>query len=244
MTRYRKEFDIPYYDSDKNGYVHPVSLLTYMGETSSHHSDSLGVGIEGLRKNNYGWMLNRWRIKFIKYPRVKDKIIVETWNSGIDRFYATREFKIFDKHSNPLVIATSQWVFLDMARKRPMRIPAEFNEIYSQEDEKLLHDYYDFNKEFETGSELDFNVRKSDIDYNNHVNNVKYLDWMLELIPVDVYGSCKLYELDIQYKKEVVLGSLVNSSIVEVEKGNSIFLHKISTGNEIHAVGRTVWNKY
>ena len=241
MTRYRKEFIIPYYDTDKKGFIQSAALLTYMGETSSLHSDSLNVGIEELRKHNYGWMLNRWRVRFYKYPRVKERIIVETWNSGIDRFYATREFKIFDDTENLLVNATSQWIFLDMDKKRPKRIPKDFNEIYSQEDEKLLHDYFDFSLGFETDSSLDLNVRKSDIDYNNHVNNVKYLDWMMEQIPLELDNSSKLYELDIHYKKEVVLGNLISSSLMKSEENPTIFLHKISHNSEIHALGRTVW---
>ena len=151
------------------------------------------------------------------------------------------EFKIFDDTENLLVNATSQWRFLDMDKKRPKRIPKDFNEIYSQEDEKLLHDYFDFSLGFETDSSLDLNVRKSDIDYNNHVNNVKYLDWMMEQIPLELDNSSKLYELDIHYKKEVVLGNLISSSLMKSEENPTIFLHKISHNSEIHALGRTVW---
>lgn len=244
MTRYRKEFIIPYYDSDKNGFVQAASLLTYMGETSSFHSDSLGVGIENLRKNNYGWMLNRWRVKFFKYPRVRDKIIIETWNSGFNKFYATREFIIYDENLNEIVRATTQWIFLDITTKRPKRVPQEFSEVYGLETEKMLHDFYDFNPEFITETNLDFNVRKSDIDYNNHVNNVKYLNWMDEVIPVSVDNNYRLDELDIQYKKEVKLGGLISSSIVEKKDEEKLtYLHKIIEEDEVHAYGRTKWKK-
>lgn len=45
MQTYINQITIPYYDTDKNGYVRPETLLTYMGEASSLHSDSLGVGV-------------------------------------------------------------------------------------------------------------------------------------------------------------------------------------------------------
>lgn len=247
MQKYIKEFFIPYYDTDKNGVVYPASLLTYMGETSSFHSDTLGVGIDELRKNNYGWMLNRWRVKFYKYPKVKDTITVETWTSGFDKFYATREFVIYNEGKDIIGEATTLWIFLDIAKKRPKRIPKEFDGIYNIIDEKLLHDFYDFNFEVGKDTEICFNVRKTDIDYNNHVNNVKYLNWMLEVIPEEVDNKYYLSEFDIQYKREIKLGNLIKSSIDEgIEKDNKlIFVHKIneSTSSDINTFGRTVWEK-
>ncbi len=243
MSRYTKEFIIPYYDTNKNGIVRPESLLSYMGETSSLHSDFLGIGIKELVKHNFIWMLNRWKVIFYKYPMALDKIIIETWSSGIDRFYASREFKILDENSEVLVKATTQWIFLDTVRKRPIRVPYELIEIYGTEEEKNFHEYFDFRNSFETVYGMDFHVRRSDIDYNNHVNNVKYLNWMLEVVPDTVYDHYSLYELDIQYKKEIKLGSMVNSSYIKVQDDKPTLLHRISDGAEINAVGRTIWMK-
>ncbi|WFA09373.1 acyl-ACP thioesterase domain-containing protein [Tissierella sp. Yu-01] len=241
MSKYTKEFIIPYYDTNKNGFVRPESLLSYMGETSSLHSDFLGVGIEALVKHNVVWMLNRWRVRFYKYPKALDKVTIGTWSSGINRFYATREFVIYDEDNEKVVEATTQWVFLDTLKKRPIRVPQELSQIYGTVVEKNLHDFYDFKDEFSTTSGIDFHVRKSDIDYNHHVNNVKYLNWMLEAIPSDIDDKYKLYELDIQYKKEIKLGSTINSSLTENREENFTYLHKITDGEELNAYGRTVW---
>lgn len=244
MSKYTKEFIIPYYDSDKYGFVRPESLLTYMGETSSFHSDSLGVGLDELRKNNYGWMLNRWKVRFSKYPRVRDKIIIDTWTSGFDKFYATREFMIFDENRTEIGRATTLWVFLDIIKKRPIRIPKDLYETYKIVDDKLLHNFFDFNIDFKTNKGIDFYVRKSDIDYNNHVNNVKYLNWMLEVVPDEIDEKYKLYEFDIQYKRETKLGSTVISTLFEEENKESMnYLHKIIEDDEINTYGRTVWKK-
>lgn len=247
MSKYKKEFIIYYCDSDKNGIVKPESLLIYMGETSSLHSDSLGVGINELRKHNYGWILNRWKVKFNKYPKVKDKIIIETWTSGFDKFYATREFVIFDENREELVRATTLWVFLNIEKKRPIRIPKEFNSKYNILDEKLFNDYYDFGDNILIDRYSDFNVRKSDIDYNDHVNNVNYLNWMLEVIPEEIDEKYNLVELDIHYKKEIKLGQSILTSI---NKGNlngskMEFIHNtIEKGqHEVNAFGRTLWLK-
>lgn len=248
MNKYKKDYTIYYFDSDKNGIAKPESLLTYMGETSSLHSDSLGVGIEELRKNDYGWVLNRWKVKFSKYPKVKDKITIETWTSGFDKFYATREFVIYDDNKEELARATTLWVFLNIVKKRPIRIPSEFNSKYNIINEKLFSDFYEFEKETSVGDVLlDFNVRKSDIDYNNHVNNIKYLNWMLEVVPDKVDENYNLIELDIHYKKEIKLGQSIITSIDNgIIKENKIeFIQNIKekSESEANAFGRTLWIK-
>ena len=37
--------------------------------------------------------------------------------------------------------------------------------------------------------EKEFQVRRSDIDTNDHINNTKYVEWVLEAIPQDVYDK-------------------------------------------------------
>ena len=245
MEKYTKEFIVPYYDCDKNCLLKTEALLAYMEDTSSFHSDALGVGLNELRKNNYGWMLNRWRARFFKYPRVKDKIIIKTWTSGFDKFYAYREFEVYDGNNDIICQATTLWIFLDMERKKPKRVPKEFDGIYKLVDEKLMHDFVDFRNDFNTNEGIDFYVRKSDIDYNHHVNNVRYLNWMIEAIPNEVYDNYKLYELDIQYKKEIKLGTTINSSTAEtLDKENPTYLHKITDGEEVNSYGRTAWKPY
>ena len=53
MTKYNKEFKIPYYESDKYGKITPLSLLEYLGETSVSHNDDLGFDIERLKSLNH-----------------------------------------------------------------------------------------------------------------------------------------------------------------------------------------------
>lgn len=244
MKKYIREMTIPYYDGDKTGLVQPYMLLTYMAEVSSLHSDSLDLGLKNLRKNNYGWMLNRWKVKILKYPKVLDKIYVETWPSSFYKFYANREFVIYDEDKNPICLASTIWVFLDITKKRLLRIPQEFYDTYGIIEEKLNEDFYDFKKDFTTRGNLDFRVRRSDIDYNNHVNNTKYLNWMIEAMPENIYDGYRVSELDIQYKREIKLGNMVESSYQKTDEAQPTFLHKIATDNEINAYGRTVWKKY
>ena len=241
---FTENYRVPYYDTDITGTANPVSLLTYMGEVATLHSDDVGLNMKNLRKNNYGWMLNRWKVQIKEYPLARDFISINTWASNFMKFYANREFKIFDEEDNELLSASSVWIFLDMIRKRPIRVTEEITNRYGIEGNTLFDEFYSFNSEFTTNDGLEFRVRKSDIDYNNHVNNVKYFQWMLEVLPKDFDQVYILKEFEILYKKEVGLGSLINSSYYEkINGGQAILLHRIDEGGELRALGRTIWSK-
>lgn len=240
MTKFTKEFRIPYFDTDPRGILRPEIVLAYMAETSSWHSDSLGVGHKLLNANGYGWMLNRWEAEFIKLPQAKEKVIIRTWTSSFDRFYATREFNMEDEEGNLLAKASTQWIFLDMKKKRPIRIPKEIQEKYSFIEEHGFDGYTDL-KPMDATEGRTISTRKSDIDNNNHVNNIRYIEWMLEQVPEDVLGNKDLKRLAVNYKKEVLLGDTVRSSLAVDPVNRGRLLHLISVDGETNALGMTEW---
>ncbi|MCQ4924265.1 thioesterase [Tissierella carlieri] len=245
MSKYKKMFQIPYYDADKYRRATPIAILTYLGETSGAHTDHIGFGVDKLQALNYGWMLNRWKVKIRRYPNVKENITIETWTSGVDKFYATREFIIYDEKAIEIGRASTVWIFLNMEKKRPIRVPAEFIKAINPVEEKTFDDFYDFKKEIEIEEYIDFHVRRSDIDYNNHVNNTKYLSWMLETIPEYIYENYMLEEFEILYKKETTYGNTILSGSNEVNKTDDLYkyFHNIldKDNKENHSMGVTKW---
>lgn len=247
LGKYKKTFIIPYYEADKNKKATPLSILAYLGETSGAHTDAIGYNVETLKELNYGWMLNRWRVKIDRYPEVGEKIGIETWSSNIDRFYANREFIIYDDKNIEICRASTVWIFIDMVRKRPIRIPLDFIQAVKPIEQRNFREFYDFKKEVDLEDFIDFRVRRTDIDYNNHVNNIKYLSWMLETIPCHVYENYILKEFEILYKKESIYGNTILSGIHEINnlEDEHHYFHGIidKDSGENHAMGLTKWEK-
>lgn len=247
MAKFRKNFTIPYYDCDMSGGVRPISLLKYLGEASSIHSDTLGMGADRCIEMNYAWILNRWRVRFDSYPKAQEEISIETWPSHFYKFYANRDFDIYDFNKNKIGKASSLWVLIDIKRGRPIRITDEIYDKSHIVDEKSFDDFSALDENMAMDKEMQFRVRKTDIDYNQHVNNVKYLDWMLEVIPREVEEGYLLREFEIFYKKEVKFGEMIISKIRNHEKREDIieFNHKIVDveKGELRTLGKTIWEK-
>jgi acyl-ACP thioesterase len=242
MSKYWKDFTVPYYDTDREGYIKPEIILAYMAETSNWHSDSLGVGFGELTKHDQAWMLLRWEAEILKYPRSKDRVKVGTWTSGFDRFYATREFVLTGEGGQVLAKATTKWFFLDMVKRRPKRIPQDLQKSYSFVE--------DFNfPEFREMKELDgrtvesgpFKVRRSDIDNNDHVNNIRYIEWIQEGLGEEVHRTMRIQRLGIVYKKEVLFGDSFMTGHMRDEENPNHMDHVISVDGEINAQAYTEW---
>lgn len=247
MTKFKTEFIIPYYDCNKFGDVRPISLLRYLGEASSLHSDDIGMGLEECKKMNYSWILYRWKVNMESYPKAKDKIIIETWTSSFNKFYAYREFIVYDEGMNEIGRARTLWIFMDTEKKRPIRIPKEFDGIYNIIEDRVFEGFWDLEEELEVEESVDFHVRKSDIDYNEHVNNSNYLAWIMEIVDEEVQENYYLREFEIMYKKETLYPETILSQRDKkiIIDDTISYNHKIinKENKEEKTIAKTVWKK-
>ncbi|MFM6927937.1 MAG: acyl-[acyl-carrier-protein] thioesterase, partial [Bdellovibrio sp.] len=74
-----------------------------------------------------------------------------------------------------------------------------------------------------------FRVRNSDLDINQHVNNCKYAQWILDSIPYDLHKSLKLNSYSVNFLAETYLGDKV-----EVDRS-------VQTANDSGAFGASVY---
>lgn len=245
MKKFRWKLSVPYFACDNYGSMRISAMLDYLGETSSLHSDELGLGYKELKENKYGWVLNRWKFKITDYPKAKDDIIIETWTSKVNKFYANREFIIYNMAGEKIAMATTVWIFLNIDRKRPIRIPEEIENKYKMVEEFNFQEFYQFTDLKNDRDIVSFSTRRSDIDYNNHVNNVKYFDWINESIPNEIYNNYKLVEVEILYKQEILYGHEIECKIEKsFDSGEYVeFLHEINISNNtrINAFAKTKW---
>ena len=54
----------------------------------------------------------------------------------------------------------------------------------------------------------------SELDYNGHVNNSKYIEWVCDLFEPGHYSDKKISEFDIKYNKETLYGNEVSLELL------------------------------
>lgn len=89
------------------------------------------------------------------------------------------------------------------------------------------------------------NVGYCDIDTNGHVNNVKYLYWILDTISEDIVKDYKITKLRISYKKSANYSDIITLSFTKnIENKLIVYSHKIADKeNSVLVLAETVLQK-
>lgn len=190
-----------------------TSLLSYLEDVGCMHSEIAGYGVTNIDIIKRTWILLSWKIHVIKRPKFNDILKVRTWSRCIDKFYAFRDFEVFDQNNELLCIATSKWLFIDTEKGKPIKISEEVSDKYKQEN-KAVFEEVDLPKLIEPEefiSSINYKITRNMIDVNNHLHNIYYMDIVKEALPEEVSFSGELNDFEIMYKKEVKLGETVKA---------------------------------
>lgn len=103
---------------------------------------------------------------------------------------------------NLLCKASSKWAFIDLTKNSITKIPEDVICLYEPE-EKSVFEETDIAKlkvpETVTPS-FTFQVQRRDIDVNQHMHNIYYLDYAYETLPQSVYELPETNFFEIMYK--------------------------------------------
>jgi acyl-ACP thioesterase len=227
---WNEEILVKSYEVDYNKKTKLNSLFNYMQEAAFNHANNLGAGYEDLTNKGYIWVLSRVKIKVIRYPEWGEKITLETWPKGTNKLFALRDFILKDENNEEIVLATTAWLVLDSKSMRPQKVQAlpfalpDNDGRYALDDELgKLENWNTF--EFETGRTAAY----SDIDVNHHVNNAKYVEWILDCFSEEFKSNKHLKTLQLNFISQTILGDKIilksgnykeNSNISYVEAIN------------------------
>ena len=218
---FSRDYTITCYEADANQLMRPTAMLDLMQEAANVNASTLGFGYDEMMNSNTAWVLSRIHVKFNSTPRWRDEVNLKTWHKGVSKLFYLRDFILSDKEGNPMVLATTSWLIIDMNTRRLVRnsdlalSDTAMHAIETPADKVVVP--VDIEPEL---------VRKhpvtwSEIDTNGHVNNVKYAVWALDAVKLEDIKERPLKELLINYDAEVMPGDVVKISRVrqETEEG-------------------------
>lgn len=206
---YQKEQKINGYECLMDFKVQPTAVLNYFQQTSQEQSDALGVGPEALDTAGLAWFLVKYHIRFHRYPTFGDTVTVETEAMAFDKFAAHRRFALRDKTGIPMIEADTEWMLLNRKTNKLERLSnVDMVNAYGAGTESTFK-LRRLAKADSWTADKQFQVRYLDIDFNGHVNHVKYLAWAIESLPLDCVRTCDLKEAKIIFKNQGFYGDIV-----------------------------------
>ncbi|MCE5220514.1 MAG: acyl-[acyl-carrier-protein] thioesterase [Clostridium sp.] len=235
---FTKKYEIHYYEVNSKLRCKLSSIIEFIGDVGTQQSEYLGDGMDYCKKNNCAWVFYKYDIKMHRYPVFGEMISVTTQPVGFKKFYALRKYVIRDEKDNLIGEASALFFLIDIKKRRPIRIQKEQYEFYGIDGNvnyDISMDKIEINDEEQYRKQ--FNIRYSDIDSNNHVNNVKYVEWAIEAVPLDVINNYTLKRIKVVFEKECIYGDKVSVSatLKEIDDDNLKSYHKIrnSEGSQL-----------
>ena len=246
---YDKQFELRYFEMNELGVASPTTILTLLEETAADHCYSIDHSLYQLGKQNIGWVLFAGDMQMERYPGYKEKITIRTWLSKYSAVKGFRENIIYDEQENIIGRAKGLWIFFDIEKRRPIKILDEIKERWSFcSVESNAHDISKRHEPIESPDyELKFKVNRFDTDMIKHVNNIRYLQWVVESIPDEIIDNYYLYSIDGRFVAEANYGQTIVSYTKNdiTDTKNKSFMHsiKIDGTDKVCATAKTIWKR-
>lgn len=217
--KYSASYKVRSYEVDHLQEAKISTICDYFQEAAGLHAQELNFDISDLQEKGLTWILYKLQVKVHKFPKRWESIKVTTWPSTGDGIRAYRDYELYGEKGEVIAVGLSQWMVLDVQKKRPVKMPEELMSERFETDKHVL-DLHKKNLPKLDGedSKLITIASLNDLDMNQHVNNVRYIDW---LTGYNLSGQCsgkKCTEIVIQYA-------------AETKSGDKIFLASEATNN-------------
>ena len=104
------------------------------------------------------------------------------------------------------VEGSALFLLIDIVKRRAIKITDDQYKAYNVDKnsttKKLIGSLERLEKVKNKEYVSNFKVRYSDIDFNKHVNNVKYVQWFMDSVPQEIREEYELKEIDILFEHE------------------------------------------
>lgn len=237
MAVFEQNYRVCISNVGKNGLIKNVGMLSILEDVACRHSDKAGFGIMDIPTKHLSWILLNWKVKILRRVSYGENLKVRTWAKNYNKFQTIRDFEVFDDKGNLVCIATSKWALIDVAKSSIARITDEIIKNY-EPDEKNVFENPEIDKlvvPSSFSSEFTYKVQRKDIDVNNHMHNLNYLDVAYEALPEDIYNSTEYNNIEIMYKKGIMANAIVkclysfenNAHFVTIKSEDEKIVHAI-----------------
>ncbi len=189
-----------------------TEIMRLIETTIFNHSGNIGLDHKTMRENsNAFWVVTKIKLQFKSNIKSGDKINISTWTHPLGQVRACRDMMI--KSGNTIKVkGSSEWCCLDINTRRLMKLS---NIVYPDLDmvcnDKTGLEFTNMRLNVEKDDYIyTRTIRSTDIDINNHTNNLKYNFMAMDAFSVEELRNMDIKEYEIYFVNECHEGDNVD----------------------------------
>jgi medium-chain acyl-[acyl-carrier-protein] hydrolase len=223
---YSHQWEINFLQCTPNGLLKHTELCNILQLTAGYHAELGGINFTDMQLHDQAWVLSRMRVEIEDLPKWGDVITVTTW---IYDLQGSRSIRAFEVHvgERKLIGSVTYWAVFNTRLRKAQALALPHEHVITYPKRKATTELFkkvDVNREAELVT--DRNVVLSDVDIVNHVNNVKYLEWCLDLVDPRPILKQQLKSFDMNFLHELKLGDAVQLFSGREEKTTAFTINK------------------
>ena len=242
--KYTLDYKVRTIEIDPEYRIKPYHLCSYAQDAVAAWLADLGYASYDLKRDGQTWILTGMYTGYSReLPFWRDELTVSIWARAIRSFQFFIDFSIYGKDGAPFAEGTSSWTVMDEESRRPVK-RADIAEVLPIHEQKACPEValrkitpYD-------GPVTEFarTVHSYDIDFNGHLNNVRYIGGALEAIPLTYRKAHSLRSVHIKYMQEAFEGDHITCRCYRSAEDEHAFYHRLfnQEGTDVAAVN-TSW---
>ena len=200
---YSKKFVVSNNDVDKRFQLKIPAIFRYFQDLALLATIDLGVDSISLSKKNIDWVITRMMVDIKRLPKCDEEITVTTYPGKDMAMLYPRYFFISDAKGEVIIRCSSIWALIDNTSRKVIvdrdvisKLPPENHEDQLPLPEKVV-----------VPEDSDFiekrTIHYSDLDFNSHMNNVRYVELLMDVHDSNFYDNHRVSKIVLNYMREI-----------------------------------------
>lgn len=190
------------------------SIINYMLNVAGIDAHNKGFGVDALLGQSVTWVLSRFAVDITLQPAQYEEVGIDTWVNDFNRLSSTRNFVM---HNAQGVVASgvSQWCMFDIEKRQSVDM-SMLKDVYlkAMVDQPSPIAMPARLRAIEPSQTMSRPVVYSDIDFNRHVNTLRYIDLIFDMLPLETIENNGGMRLDINFLSEARYGETLTIGAV------------------------------
>jgi medium-chain acyl-[acyl-carrier-protein] hydrolase len=177
---------------------------------ASDHAEELGLGLNSIQQLGIFWVLSWVRVEVEAYPGYRMPVTAATWPHSRHRIFSLRDFIFSGPGGQIFARARSAWLLVDAEHKRVAHLERLPRPVPYVEDRQAMEALPQKMAPLDGGETvLRRTIGYSDLDLNQHANNARYVQLLMDSYPLEFHRQHDAAALTISFSAESRAGDVL-----------------------------------